>query len=316
MTRARSGAPAGLDPRQLLRPATSKILLVVIDGLGGLADAEHDSELEEAATPHLDALAADGIVGLLEPVGPGITPGSAPGHLALFGYDPTAHQLGRGLFTAAGIGVDLAPGEVAARGNLCTLDEEGAVTDRRAGRPSDAEGRRCVERLRRAFADAGLTNVQVYHVKEHRVLLAFTGEGLDARVNDTDPHRTGARPAAPRPLAVEAEATARLVARASEVARDALTDSRANGLLLRGFEGHTQLPGFAERYGLTAAAIAAYPMYRGVARLVGMDALRVPGSLDDACAVLEQAWSGYDFFFFHDKAADAARGRREPTRED
>src|ERR671918_2117632 len=123
------------------------ILLIVIDGLGGLADAEAGTELEQARTPNLDRLALEGVTGLLEPVGPGITPGSGPGHLALFGYDPTRFVLGRGALSAAGLGVELRPGDVAARGNLCTLDPAGALVDRRAGRISDEEARRVVERL-------------------------------------------------------------------------------------------------------------------------------------------------------------------------
>lgn len=295
-----------LDLRRLLRPATTKILLVVIDGLGGFADAEHGTELEDARTPNLDALARDGVVGLVEPVGPGITPGSGPGHLALFGYDPLTFRLARGVLTAAGIGVELRPGDVAARGNLCTLDKHGIVTDRRAGRIRDKDARRLVERLRHALASAGQLEVELHHVREHRVLLVLRGDNLDPRVTDTDPHGTGSRPRTLEPLAAEAEATARLAARVSDTARDALAGERANGLLIRGFEGRRVLPTFSDRYGLTPAAIAGYPMYRGIARLVGMDVLRAPGSLDEACTVLEEAWDDHDFFFFHDKAADVA----------
>src|SRR5919198_2442898 len=188
------------------RDEGSKIVLVVMDGLGGLADAEHATELEEAATPNLDRLAAEGVTGLLEPVGPGITPGSGPGHLALFGYDPVRFVLGRGALSAAGLGVELRPGDVAARGNLATLDAAGAVVDRRAGRIPDAEASQIVEELSNAIPDVGF-----HHEKGHRVLVIFQGDGLDPRVSDTDPQATGVPPLEPRALDPAAEPTVRLV---------------------------------------------------------------------------------------------------------
>lgn len=293
-----------MDLRPLLQPSSSRIVLLVIDGLGGFADASCGTELEEATTPNLDRLATDGIVGLLDPVGPGITPGSGPGHLALFGYDPLEHRLGRGVLTAAGIGVELRPGDVAARGNLCTLADDGTVADRRAGRIGDDEARRLVERLAAGIRVEG-AGVEVHHVREHRVLLVLRGD-LDPRVADTDPHRTGVAPLPPAPATPGAEPTARAVAPVVEQAREHLDGERANGLLLRGFEGHRALPSVSDRYGLSAAAVAAYPMYRGVASLVGMDVLRTPSSLEDACAAVEESWDDHDFFFVHDKGADMA----------
>lgn len=291
------------DLTDLLRPSSGKIVLVVIDGLGGFADAEHGTELEEAATPNLDTLAQEGILGLLDPVGPGITPGSGPGHLALFGYDPVAWQFGRGVLTAAGIGVDLRMGDVAARGNLCTLGDDGTVTDRRAGRPDDETGRELARLLdERLDVDA---DVEVHHVKGHRVLVVLRG-GFDPRVADTDPGRTGMRPDPPTPHGPEAEKTSRVVGDLMEQAGEILDGQRANGLLLRGFEGPQKLPSMKDRYGVSAAAVAGYPMYRGLAALVGMEVLDRAGSLEDACDVLEAAWDDHDFFFFHFKDADAA----------
>ena len=293
-----------MDLTKLLRESSTKILLIVIDGLGGFADAEHGTELEEADTPHLDRLAAEGILGLLEPVGPGITPGSGPGHLALFGYDPIEHLLGRGALAAAGIGVRLADGDVAARGNLCRLDDDGTIADRRAGRIDDGPARELVRRAAERI-DVDGVEVEIHHVKQHRVLVVLRGD-LDPRVADTDPHRTGTVPHDPVAQVPEAEPTAAAIRKVIAQIGDALAGEEANGILLRGFEGHRTLPSMTDRYGLHPAAVAGYPMYRGVADLVGMDVLRVPTSLDDACSVVEEAWAEHDFVFLHHKDADRA----------
>lgn len=292
--------------QRLSRRNDATILLIVIDGLGGFADTGHGTELEQAATPNLDALARDGILGLLQPAGPGITPGSGPGHLALFGYDPLTHQLGRGALTAAGIDVELGPGDVAARGNVCTLDDDGVIRDRRAGRIGDEEGRRIAGLLRQAFDQEHRQDVEIHHVKRHRVLLVLRGDDLDPRVADTDPQITGVPPRAPEPLVPEAKPTADAVAWVCDVARKTLAGEVANGVLWRGFEGRVELPAFGDRYGLRPAAVASYPMYRGIARLLGMDVGRVPTSLDDGCAALQEMWDEHDFLFFHYKPADRA----------
>jgi 2,3-bisphosphoglycerate-independent phosphoglycerate mutase len=280
----------------------SRILLVVIDGLGGMADDAHGTELEEAETPHLDRLAAEGITGLLEPVGPGITPGSGPGHLALFGYDPVRFLLGRGALGAAGLGVPLHPGEVAARGNLCTLDPDGRIVDRRAGRISDEEGRRVVARLREAVPEA-----EFHHEKGHRVLVVFRGDDLDPGVTDTDPQTTGVPPLVPRPLDPSAASTAERVAATLRDVRRVLADEPdANGLLLRGFDTQRALPSFGERTGLRAAAVAVYPMYRGIAALLGFHVLGPPADLTEQVRLLEKHREDADLFFVHIKDADAA----------
>ena len=253
-----------MDLRALLQPSDSRLLLIVLDGLGGFADAHHGSELEEAATPNLDALAAEGILGSHEPVGPGITPGSGPAHLAVFGYDPLEYRIGRGALTAAGVGVELGSGDVAARGNLCRFAPDGTIADRRAGRIDDDRARPLVAALEDHLSSRG-ARVELYHVKEHRVLLVLRGE-LDGRIADTDPHRTGVAPAAARALASEAEPTARVVHDVLEQAQAFLAErGEADGLLLRGFSGRVELPSIEERFGLHMAAVAGYPMYRGVA---------------------------------------------------
>ena len=284
----------------------SRILLVVVDGLGGMADEQHGTELEDAATPELDRLAADGVTGLLEPVGPGITPGSGPGHLALFGYDPVRYLLGRGALGAAGLGVPLDPGDVAARGNLCTLDSAGNVIDRRAGRISDEDGRRVV-----ALLNQEVPGAEFHHEKGHRVLVVFRGAGapqaLDPRVADTDPQATGVPPLDPHPLDPAAAATATLVSATLDDVRRALADEpAANGLLLRGFDTHRALPSFHERTGMRAAAVAVYPMYRGIAALLGFDVLGPPADLSEQVRLIEKHREDADLFFVHVKAADAA----------
>jgi 2,3-bisphosphoglycerate-independent phosphoglycerate mutase len=288
------------------RDATSKILLVVADGLGGYADAEHGSELEEASTPNLNRLAAEGITGLVEPVGPGITPGSGPGHLGLFGYDPEEFELGRGALSAAGLEFPLAPGDVAARGNLCTIGPDGTVTDRRAGRIPDPEALAIVERLQR---EVHLEGVEVFfrHEREHRVLVVLRGEGLDPRVSDTDPQQTGVPPLECVANDPQGKRTAELVNELDQQVRLLLRDEpKANGLLLRGFDSHRDLPSFAQRYGLRAAAIAIYPMYRGIAHLVGMNVLGRPAGLEDQISIAREAWNAHDYFFLHHKYTDSA----------
>lgn len=295
-----------MDLTPLIQEADTKIVLVVMDGLGGYADRLHGTELEEAASPHLDALAVDGVTGLAEPVGPGITPGSGPGHLGLFGYDPEQFELGRGALSAAGLDFELRPGDVAARGNLCTLDANGAITDRRAGRIADDEAAAIVARLSDGVR---LDGVEVFfrHEREHRVLVVLRGEGLEPHLTDTDPQRTGVPALDAEPLEPEAKRTAELVAELSSQVRSLLANEpRANGILLRGFDTHRELPGFIERYGLRAAAIAIYPMYRGIARLLGMDVLGRPADLNEQLAIMRESWDRYDYFFLHHKYTDSA----------
>jgi 2,3-bisphosphoglycerate-independent phosphoglycerate mutase len=294
-----------VELRDLVNGRPAHIVLLVIDGLGGYADARHGSELEDAATPNLDQLAAEGSCGLAQPAGPGITVGSGPGHLALFGYDPLEYDLGRGLLSALGLGVNLQPGDLAARGNLATLDADGNVADRRAGRIDDPRARVIVDHL---HAEVSLPDVEVSfrHVSEHRVLLVLRGEGLDPRVGDLDPQRTGVPPLAPTATAPEAERTAQLLEQLDAAMREALVGQDADVVLFRGFDTHHDLPSMQHRFGLRPATIATYPMYRGVAKLVGMDQLPVVGSLGEQIALMAAHWDDYDYLFAHEKGADSA----------
>ncbi|MBV8462525.1 MAG: 2,3-bisphosphoglycerate-independent phosphoglycerate mutase [Acidimicrobiales bacterium] len=295
-----------LDLSTLVQPADTRIVLVVMDGLGGYATVERGSELEEAATPNLDRLVAEGSAGLVEPVGPGITPGSGPGHLGLFGYDPLSYELGRGALSAAGLDVELKPGDVAARGNLATLDAAGNVTDRRAGRIPDDEAAAVVETLR-AGIDVDGVEVVLVPEAQHRVLVVFRGAGLDARVTDTDPQATGVAPLVAEPKVPDAKRTAEVVAEFDAQARALLSGQpKANVLLLRGFDSHRELPSMQQRYGVTPAAVAIYPMYRGIARLVGMEVLPRAADLDGQVAQLAGHWDRFDYFFLHHKYTDSA----------
>jgi 2,3-bisphosphoglycerate-independent phosphoglycerate mutase len=265
--------------RELAEKNTTKIVMLVADGLGGLPlEAGGKTELETASTPHLDRLAARGTSGSSVPVLPGITPGSGPGHLGLFGYDPLTFKIGRGALEATGIGFELGPHDVAARGNFCTLDPQGLITDRRAGRIASEESFKVVEKLQ-AVKVPGV-EVFVKPVKEHRFVVVFRGPGLDGRVADTDPQAVGVAPLDPQPLDPAARKTAEVAAEFVTRARAILKDEpKANGMVLRGFAAKPALPSYADLYGLRAAAIAVYPMYKGLARLAGMTLVGEPHTL-------------------------------------
>ncbi len=291
--------------RELVEKNGSKIVMLVADGLGGLPmEPGGRTELETASTPHLDALARRGTSGLSVPVLPGITPGSGPGHLGLFGYDPLAFKIGRGALEATGIGFELGPDDVAARGNFCTLDAGGRISDRRAGRIPSEESFKVVERLQ-AVKIAGVETF-VRPVKEHRFVVVFRGQGLDGAVADTDPQATGVPPldpAAARPAARRtAEVAKEFVRQATAILAD---EKKANGMVLRGFAAKPQLPSYLDLYGLRAAAIAVYPMYKGLAQLAGMTLVGKAQSLDEQIDELAKCWNDYDFFFLHFKYTDS-----------
>ncbi len=297
--------PLDFDCYQPLLQDGGRLLLLVIDGLGGYPQADRGSELEEARTPNLDGLAAAGIVGLTEPAGAGITVGSGPGHLALFGYDPWSYDLGRGVLAAVGVEFDLQPGDVAARGNFAFLDHEGRITDRRAGRISDDEAGPLVKRLAERVEVEGV-EVHLRHVSEHRVLVVLRGEGLDGRVADTDPQRAGVMPKDPVAKHPDAQRSVQVIGQLDQAFRDALTDEGPDTVLLRGFDSLQELPDFGDRTGLRAAAIASYPMYRGVASLIGMDVLGPPTTFSQQIELANAQSANYDYLFVHYKYADAA----------
>lgn len=247
-----------------------------------------------------------GVTGLLEPVGPGITAGSGPGHLALFGYDPLAYLLGRGTLSAAGLGVELRPGDVAARGNLCTIGPDGTVADRRAGRLPDDQAKRVVDRLN-AGVRLDRIEVSLSHERSRRILVVLRGAGLDPRVSDTDPQHDDLPSLEPRAHDPAETRTVTLAAAMIAEAQRVFADEPvANGLLLRGFDSQRELPDFRERTGLRAAAVAVYPMYRGIARLLGFEVLGPPADLAEEVELPRKHWDDSDFFFLHHKDSDAA----------
>ena len=292
----------------IVQPTGSKIIMLVVDGLGGLAHPESGrSELEEAQTPNLDRLAETSSCGLTIPVLPGVSPGSGPGHLALFGYDPVKYLMGRGVLEALGIGLTLGEGEIAARGNFCTVDEQGLLTDRRAGRISTEESAPLAEMLDRIEVDGA--QVSVYPVEGYRFALVLKGDGLSDRVTETDPQRTGVAPLESQPLADDApsQRTAQVVNQFIAAAAEVLQGrDRANMVMLRGFSLLPDLPSFGGGFHLNPAAIAAYPMYRGLAGVIGMKIIPTGRTFDDEVQTLREHYDEHDFFYIHYKPADAA----------
>ncbi|MFN6129680.1 MAG: 2,3-bisphosphoglycerate-independent phosphoglycerate mutase [Planctomycetota bacterium] len=291
--------------RELQLDNDSKIVMLVADGLGGLPMTPGGlTELETAQTPNLDSLAWRGVQGASIPVKPGIAPGSGPGHLALFGYDPLHYKIGRGALEATGIGFELQDGDVAIRCNFCTIDSSGKITDRRAGRISSEESAPLAISLRQVKIPG--VEIFVEPVKEHRFVVVFRAPGLGGNVADTDPQKTGVPPLDP---IAQDEASKRT----AEIAREFLAQAKkilaghpkANFHTMRGFANKPSLPSYREVYGLRAAAIAVYPMYKGLARLVGMDILGSAQTLAEQMDTLEKNWNDYDFFFIHFKYTDS-----------
>ena len=292
--------------RDCYTKTSTKMVLLVADGLGGLAHPDTGkSELETANIPNLDALAQKSACGVTTPVLPGVTPGSGPGHLALFGYDPLKHQIGRGALEALGIEVDLQPGDVATRGNFCLVDSEGLLVDRRAGRiPTEFSAPIC-ERLDRIQIPG--VQLDVFSVQDYRFVLRLRGEGLSELVTETDPQVTGAKALEVKAIKPEAQKTADIVNEfVKQAAQLMAEEERANMLLLRGFAQLPSLPAMGEVYRLDPAAIAAYPMYRGLATVAGMNVIPTGKNFAAEMDTLRANWDKHDFFFIHYKPADAA----------
>ena len=295
---------------RLAQPAATKIVLLVLDGVGDLRHAaQPQTALEAARLPNLDALAAGGSLGRIVPVATGITPGSGPGHLALFGYDPASPEgdIGRGILEALGLGLELRRGDVAARGNYATADAAGRLTDRRAGRIPSEECRRVTAKANAALAGLDGAEVSLIPGEAHRFVLLMRGEGLSPALADTDPQALGVPPLAPRALAPEAGRTATLVAAALARIEAAIADEpQANRALLRGFSQLPHLPPMGELYKMRLGAFAGYPLYRGVASACGMEVVPCGKRIGDILAVVKENWERFDFFFLHVKQTDQA----------
>jgi 2,3-bisphosphoglycerate-independent phosphoglycerate mutase len=292
--------------RELMKKNDSKIVLLVMDGLGGLPiEYGGPTELEFARTLNLNQLAKEGSLGLHVPISPGITPGSGPAHLALFGYDPLEHEVGRGILEAFGVGLEVQKGDVAARGNFCTVDSEGKIKDRRAGRIPSEDALPLVEEL----STIQLPNVQIdiKHVKEYRFAVVMRGENLEPTLDDTDPQETGVPPFPVRTSQKSSQRTADLFNQWIDAAREILSsETRANAVTLRGFSTDPGLPQFEDIYGLHPACVAVYPMYRGVSKLLGMEIEQFEGDRPrDEFIAVAQKWDSFDFFFVHIKKTDS-----------
>ena len=291
--------------RELREDNGTRIVLLVADGLGGLPlEPGGKTELESARTPNLDACVREGVCGLSLPVLPGITPGSGPGHLGLFGYDPLEHRIGRGILEALGINLEVGPRDVAARGNFCTVDADGRITDRRAGRPTTE---RCVE-MCKLLQEIRLPGLELFvePVREHRFVVVFRGDNLGDAVNDTDPQAVGAAPLPARGADPASQNTAKAVtAFVAEAAKVLKGQAPTNMVTLRGFARYPKIATLQEITGLRSAALAVYPMYKGLARLVGMDVAEAGSTLSDQMETLRRLWRQYDFFFLHYKYTDS-----------
>ncbi len=288
----------------------AKLALLVLDGLGDIATKEQNylTPLEAAATPNLDRLARDGAQGRMIPVAPGITPGSGPGHLGLFGYDPLEFQVGRGVIEALGLGMELKAGDIAARANFCTLNDKGIVTDRRAGRIETKITEQLCALLSRKIKKAGDAQVIIKPGKGHRFVVIFRGNGLEGPMTDADPNREGLPVPTVEPTdptSVAQKKTAAVIADFFRQARAVLAGKKpANGFLLRGIAHQPEIPGFEERYGLKPACLAVYPMYKGLAQLVGMTKIEGPQTIAEQFQRYLAEYDNYNYFFIHYKYTD------------
>jgi len=297
--------------KELSQKNEKKIIFFVIDGLGGITYPEKGkTELEAAITPNLDKLAQESLCGLSVPISYGITPGSGPSHLSLFGYDPLKHDIGRGVLEALGLGLTMTKNDLAARANFATLDyEKNIVVDRRAGRPATEKTVELCKFLQEKIPNIGDVEIIIKPGKGHRFVVLFRGEGLGEKIYDNDPQKDGHEPHTIREHSPDNESkkTSHIVNQFIDKAMSLIKDNGAmNYVLVRGFSKYPAIPSMKEAYKLTPAAIAVYPMYKGLAQLVGMDILKVPGeTLSDEIALLKKEYNNYDFFYVHSKETDA-----------
>jgi 2,3-bisphosphoglycerate-independent phosphoglycerate mutase len=288
----------------LANQTDSKLVMIVIDGVGGLP-LRGKTELEAAKIPNLDLLTSKSVCGLIDPISFGITPGSGPSHLALFGYDPFQFEIGRGVMEALGIGLSLTKNDLTARGNFATIDENGVIVDRRAGRIPTEKNEEICRFLQDKIKEVEGVRVSIYPGKEHRFVIVFSGEGLRDDLADADPQKDGYKAKNAEPKTPEARRTAEVVNAFLKKALDVLKSFHpANAILLRGFSTVPHIPTLSDRFKLRSAAIATYPMYRGLARLVGMEILETGETLQDEVKTLARHFDQYDFFYLHCKKTD------------
>ncbi|PKN72994.1 MAG: phosphoglycerate mutase [Deltaproteobacteria bacterium HGW-Deltaproteobacteria-10] len=292
---------------KLVTKNDKKIIFLIMDGLGGLPqNPGGQTELEEAQTPNLDRLTAAGTCGLLDPVGYGITPGSGPAHFALFGYDPVKYNVGRGLLSAAGLDFPLAEGDLYMRANFATVDSQGLITDRRAGRLATEKNEAICRKLQEKISLSSGAQVFFRTEKEHRAMVALRGGDFCEEIAETDPQKTGLPALSPAELIPQAKNTAAIMQELTEKIKIVLADEEtANGILLRGYARYRRFPSMVERFGLKPLAIAGYPMYKGIARLLGMELACATPTIEEEIQALRDNYSTHDFFFIHIKYTDS-----------
>ncbi len=295
--------------KPLIQENPAKILLIVLDGVGGLPDSSGRTELESANTPNLDALAKGSACGLQVPVAYGITPGSGPGHLGIFGYDPVECQIGRGILEALGLGMEVRKTDVAVRCNYATI-KDGIIIDRRAGRIPTEQNKKLTDKLQKEIKKIDDAEVILAPGMEHRfaVIMRFPDNLAPdaAMLADTDPQKEGKAPLPATALSQKAERVSKIAGKFIDRVREILkNEEKANYILTRGFSNMPHIPTFKEAFGLNAIAIATYPMYRGLARLVDMETPALEGSVEDEVKFLKQKYNDYDFFFLHVKKIDS-----------
>jgi len=297
-----------LNIQELVLAETTKIVFLIMDGIGGVAmPGTEGTELQVARTPNLDCLARNSICGLLDPIAPGITPGSGPAHFGLFGYDPVEYSIGRGVLEAAGIDFPFTPNDVLARINFCTVDTRGIIIDRRAGRLSTDENNRICAKLQDNIKlHHRLDDILIRPVKEHRAVVAFRGKDIYGDLDDTDPQKVGLSPLAPKALTNSSHEMTQIVTDfISQCSHILSHEPSANMLLLRGFAKYRPFPSMLERFKMKSVALAVYPMYKGIARLLGMHVLEGLTDISAEFNALGEQFSHYDFFFLHIKPTDS-----------
>jgi len=292
--------------KELSLKTDSRIVLLVMDGLGDLPGKDGKTVLEQAEIPNLDRLAAKSVCGLTDPISRGITPGSGPAHLSLFGYDPLKYQIGRGVLEALGIGLELTCDDLACRGNFATIDENGVITDRRAGRISTEKNQELCSLLQKEITEIDGVKVIIRSGKEHRFVVVFRGKGLEDGISDADPQLNGKKIKYAEALRDESKWSVQIINRFIDRCLEVLKGHHpANAILLRGVAKHPELPSMGELFKLNPAAIASYPMYRGLARLVGMSILNTGEAIGDEFNTLKENYHKYDFFYLHIKKTDS-----------
>jgi len=295
--------------KEIIKKNDKKILLLVMDGLGGLPEpTTHLTELETAKKPYLDEIARVGMCGLSIPVLPGITPGSGPAHLSLFGYDPVEHKIGRGVLEVLGVGIEMDKNDIAIRGNFATIDENNIVTDRRAGRIPTEQNQKLVQVLQEKIKAINGVEIIIKTVKEHRLAILLKGKNLSPDISENDPQKEGLPLRKITPLKKNAEFTAGILNEFLKQAEKILAqqNTKARTILLRGFSGIPDIESFEKKYLLNPVCIASYPMYKGLAKLVGMNVIAGLETIDDEIEILNKVYNDYDFFYLHYKKTDSA----------